>query len=120
MDAIDFTWIEIAADFQKDMDLLGWNLPAHYFSEGPQSLEHLIRDLLHTHPQQVREICYRLSISEWRLSKTTICIDRINHRSHYGIINISSNYTKIVNINTNHLADSNISPRTKRIILKRA
>ena len=68
MDAIDFTWIEIAADFQKDMDLLGWNLPAHYFSEGPQSLEHLIRDLLHTHPQQVREICYRLSISEWRLS----------------------------------------------------
>lgn len=77
MDAIDFTWIEIAADFQKDMDLLGWNLPAHYFSEGPQSLEHLIRDLLHTHPQQVREICYRLGISEWRLSD--ILVQKDNH-----------------------------------------
>ncbi len=76
MDAIDFTWIEIAADFQKDMDLLGWNLPAHYFSEGPQSLEHLIRDLLHTHPQQVREICYRLSISEWRLSDILVQKDK--------------------------------------------
>lgn len=76
MDAIDFTWIEIAADFQKDMDLLGWNLPAYYFSEGPQSLEHLIRDLLHTHPQQVREICYRLSISEWRLSDILVQKDK--------------------------------------------
>ena len=76
MDAIDFTWIEIAADFQKDMDLLGWNLPAHYFSEGPQSLEHLIRDLLHTHPQQVREICYRLGISEWRLSDILVQKDK--------------------------------------------
>lgn len=58
------------------MDLLGWNLPAHYFSEGPQSLEHLIRDLLHTHPQQVREICYRLGISEWRLSDILVQKDK--------------------------------------------
>jgi len=76
MNSIDLTWLEIAADFQKDMDLLGWNLPPTFFEAGPQSLENLIRDLLHTHPHQVREICYRLSISEWQLSQILLQKDK--------------------------------------------
>ena len=68
MHQVDIPWLQIAGEFQKDMNLLGWNLPEDYFAEGPSVLNSLIDQMLLSQPNQIKELCYRLSIAEVNLT----------------------------------------------------
>jgi hypothetical protein len=76
MGQVDIPWSQITIEFQRDMNLLGWNLPEDYFAEGPTVLNSLIEKMLLSKPNQIKELCYRLSIAEVKLTSVITLEDK--------------------------------------------